>query len=147
MVDCADDSALRELVSRYRVTWESRHEMAPRGGSSVGPVGYEVELTAVPDHPPEGVRFDCPNCTDVERALEQITAAVAPREVVHVGRGERQLSTAHGHQPEIPATVTVLHRHGHGVSEPITEELRKRRDAIVGRLRDLGAQEGHWRDR
>jgi hypothetical protein len=140
-----DEGALRELVRRYHVAWESRHEMAAKG-RSVSPIGYVLELTAVPESSAESHdRLDCPDCTAVEEALAQITHAVAPAEVVHVGHGERQIGTAHSHQAEVPATVSVLHRDGHPITAPVTDELRARKDTIVGRLRALGAQEGHWR--
>ncbi len=139
------DGDLRQLVRRYRVTWETRPELAPRG-RSVAPIGYAIELCAVPDHPGHDDMIACPECSAVEDGLEQLIGAVAPSEVVHVGRGARQLGTAHDMSPEVTGTVTVLHRDGGGANRPPDDDERKRLAQIVARLRDLGAQERHWRD-
>jgi hypothetical protein len=63
-----------------------------------------------------------------------------------VGRGERQIGTAHDARPEVSATVSVLHRDGSGANRAPDDEQQKRLAAIVGRLRELGAQEGHWNE-
>lgn len=139
------DGDLRQLVQRYRVTWETRPELAPKG-RSVAPIGYVIELCAVPAPSGHDETLACPECRAVEDALEQLMAAVAPSEVVHVGRGTRQLGTAHDKKPEMTGTVTVLHRDGGGANRPPDDDERKRLAQIVDRLRDLGAQERHWRD-
>jgi hypothetical protein len=139
------EDTLRALVRRYHVTMETRHEMGARE-KSVAPIGYSVELSAVVDHAPDEATIDCPECNDVERALGQLTAAVAPSEVVHIGHGTRQLGSAHAHQPEVPAVVTVLHRDGQGAQNPPDDDMRKRRDAILRRLHALGVQEGQWHE-
>jgi hypothetical protein len=139
------DGDLRQLVRRYRVTWETRPELAPKG-RSVAAIGYVIELCGVPDPSGHDETLACPECRAVEDALEQLMAAVAPSEVVHVGRGTRQLGTAHDKSPEVAGTVTVLHRDGGGANRPPDDDERKRLAQIVDRLRDLGAQERHWRD-
>ncbi len=137
------DGGLRDLVRRFRVTWETRPEMAPRG-RSVAPIGYLVELAAVPDHS-EGAEMAA--CSECEEALARVLDAVAPSEVLHVARGGKQLGSAHDGRPEVTATVTVLHRDGGGANRPPDPDERARLAGIVGRLRDLGAQERHWHDR
>jgi hypothetical protein len=137
------DPELKDLVRRYRVTWQTRPEMAAKD-RSVAPIGFLIELNAITDHPEHAELIACPECHAVEDALGRLTHALAPEEVTHVGRGERQLGTAHDHCPEVSATVTVLHRDGGGANRPPDEEMRKRLAEIVHRLRDLGAQEGHW---
>jgi hypothetical protein len=139
------DADLRHLVRRYRVTWETRPELAPKG-RTVAPIGYAIERCAVPDHPGHDERIACPECSAVEDGLEQLVGAVAPSEVVHVNRGALQLGTAHDKAPEVTATVTVIHRDGGGANRPPEAGERKRLTEIVGRLRDLGAQERHWHD-
>jgi hypothetical protein len=142
----AHEENLRALVDRYHVTLETRHEMGARE-RSITPIGYSVELSAVVEHAPEDTTIDCPECFSVEKALEQLTAAVAPNEVVHIGHGTRQLGTAHAHQPEVPAIVTVLHRDGKGAQNPPDDKMRHRRDEIIRKLHELGVQDGQWRDR
>jgi hypothetical protein len=140
------DPELRDIVQRYRVTWETRPEMAANG-RSVSPIGYLIELNAVPDHPEHPEAIACPGCRAVEDALERLTHALAPGEVVHVDREARQIGTAHDARPEVSATVSVLHRDGGGANRPPDEAQQKRLSEIVGRLRDLGAQQGHWNER
>lgn len=137
------DSELQDLVRRYRVTWETRPEMASNG-RSVSPIGYVIELSAVPDHPGHEDPIACPECLAVEDALARLTAAIAPSESVHVGRGARQFGRAHDGRPEVAATVTVLHQDGGGANRPTDQAEQQRLDALLGRLRALGAQEGHW---
>ncbi len=137
----ASNDGLRDLVRKFRVTWETRFEMALRG-RSVAPIGYLLELAAVPDET-EHETFPCLECED---ALAQLVDAVAPSEVRHVERGAKQLGSAHDGRPEVRATVTVLHRHGGGANRPPDSEEHARLADIVGRLRDLGAQERRWRD-
>jgi hypothetical protein len=115
--------------------------MAPRG-RSIGPVGYLVELTAVPDD----TEHETGPCLECEEALAKLVDAVAPSEVRHVERGGKQIGSAHDGRPEVTATVTVLHRDGGGANRPPDSEEHARLEDIVGRLRDLGAQERHWRD-
>jgi hypothetical protein len=138
-----EDGELRDLVRRYHVTWETRPEMACNG-RSVSPIGYVIELNAVPDHPDHEDPIDCPECVAVEDALERLTAAVAPSESVHVGRGTVQFGRAHDGRPEVSASVTVLHQDGGGANRPIDKAEQGRLGTLVGRLRALGAQEGHW---
>jgi hypothetical protein len=137
----ASNTGLRDLVRKFRVTWETRSEMAPRG-RSVGPIGYLVELTAVPDD----TEHETVPCLECEEALAQLLDAVAPSEVRHVERGGKQIGSAHDGRPEVTATVTVLHRDGGGANRPPDSEEHGRLADIVGRLRDLGAQERHWHD-
>jgi hypothetical protein len=139
------DSELRDLVLRYHVTWQTRPEMASNG-HSVSPIGYVVELNAVPDHGPHESDVACPECHVVEDALERLANSVGFPDVVHVGRGTREFGSAHNGRPEMSATVTVLHRDGGGANRPADPEEHKRLEALVGRLRSLGAQEGHWAD-
>jgi hypothetical protein len=139
------DSELRSLVRRYRVTWETRPELASNG-HSVSPIGYVVELSAVPDHPDHESSIACPECRVVEDALERLTHSIAPSEVVHVGRGARQFGLAHDARTEVSATVTVLHRDGGGANRPPDRAEQERLGALLARLRELGAQERHWRD-
>jgi hypothetical protein len=136
------DSGLRELVRRFRVTWETRPEMAPRG-RSVAPIGYLVELTAVPERT-EGAELTA--CSECEAALARVIDAVAPSEVLHVDRGGKQLGSAHDGRPEVTATVTVLHRDGGGANRPPDADEQARLAGILHRLRELGAQQGHWHD-
>ena len=116
--------------------------MAPRG-HSVGPIGYLVELTAVPDRAEGAETAPCPEC---EEALAALLDAVAPSEVLHVDRGGKQIGSAHDGRPEVTATVTVLHRDGGGANRPPDRDEQTRVADIVHRLRDLGAQERHWHD-
>jgi hypothetical protein len=139
------DDEIQQLVRRYRVTWETRPELAPKGGS-VAPIGFVVELSAVPDHPGHDAEIACPECRAVEDGLARVVSAVAPSEVAHIGRGERQLGAAHDGRPEVTASVTVLHRDGGGANRPPDDDERQRLAAILTRLRDLGAQERHWHD-
>jgi hypothetical protein len=139
------DREIQQLVRRYRVTWETRPELAPKG-PSVAPIGFAVELSAVSDHPDHDAEIACPDCRAIEDALGRVIGAIAPMEVTHVGRGERQLGAAHDGRPEVTASVTVLHRDGGGANRPPDDDERRRLAAIVARLRNLGAQEGHWRD-
>jgi hypothetical protein len=139
------DPELKDLVRRYRVTWVTRPEMAAKD-VSVAPIGYLIELNAITDHPEHAEMIACPDCQAIEAALQRLVLEIAPGEVTHVGRGERQLGAAHDGRPEASATVSVLHRDGGGANRPPDEELGKRLAEIVGRLRDLGAQEGHWND-
>ena len=99
----ASNDGLRDLVRKFRVTWDTRFEMALRG-RSVAPIGYLLELAAVPDET-EHETFPCLECED---ALAQLVDAVAPSEVRHVERGAKQLGSAHDGRPEVMATVTVL---------------------------------------
>jgi len=137
------DGELESLVRQYRVTWETRPELAPKG-PSVAPIGYVIELSAVPDRHAETI--SCPECSAVEAALAKLTAAIAPSEVVHVGRGSRQFGTAHDMRPEVSATVTVIHRDGGGANRPPEDGERGRLAEILDHLRALGAQERHWSD-
>ncbi len=139
------DGELSNLVRRYRVTWETRPELGPNG-RGVAPIGYAIELSAVPEHPDHDKAIACPECDAVEDALDRLTAAIAPSEVVHVGRGTRQIGTAHDTRPESTATVAVLHRDGGGANRPPEDDERRRLAAVVDRLRGLGAQERHWQD-
>jgi hypothetical protein len=139
------DSELRELVRRYRVTWEVRPEMGP-SARSVAPIGFVVELNAVPDDPAEAATIAAPRSGAVEDALAKIAGAIGADEVVHVGRGTWQLGTAHDARAEITATVTVLHHDGKGDNRPQNPAEQERAEALVERLRALGAQEHHWRD-
>jgi hypothetical protein len=139
------DGELQDLVRRYHVTWETRPEMAP-SGRSVASIGYVIELNAVPDHPDDPAAIACPECRAVEDALERLTSAIAPEEVIHIGRGARQLGSGHPGQPEVSATVTVLHRDGGGANRPPDEAEHARFKEILDRLRTLGAQERHWHD-
>jgi hypothetical protein len=141
------DAQLKELVHRYRVTWATRPEMASNG-HSVAPIGYLIDLNAIPDHPEHAEAIACPDCAAVEDALQRLVLALAaPGEVTHVGRGERQIGTAHDTRPEVSATVSVLHRDGRGANRPPDAEQQKRMKEIVGNLRELGAQESHWNER
>jgi hypothetical protein len=138
------DSELQDLVKRYRVTWETRPEMAP-SGRSVHPIGTVIELSAVTDQASHKDAIECPECGAIEDALDRLITAVAPQEVRHVGRGERHLGgTGHDAHPEVNATVTVLHRDGGGANRPPTPDQQDRVAAISARLRELGAQQGHW---
>jgi hypothetical protein len=139
------DAQLEDFVRRYKVTWATRPEMGANG-RSVAPIGYLIELNAIPDHPDHAEMIACPDCGAVEDALERLVHAIAPGEVTHVGRGERQIGTAHDTRPEVSATVSVLHSDGGGANRPPDEAQQKRLAEIVGRLRDLGAQEGHWNE-
>jgi hypothetical protein len=139
------DSELRELVRRYRVTWEMRHEMGP-SARSVAPIGFVVELNAVPDDPAEAATIAAPKSGAVEDALAKIAGAIGSDEVVHVGRGTWQLGTGHDAQAEVTATVTVLHHDGKGDNRPEDSGEQERVAALVERLRALGAQEHHWQD-
>jgi hypothetical protein len=139
------DNELRELVRRYRVTWEMRPEMGP-SARSVAPIGYVVELNAVPDDPAEAATIAASKSGAVEDALAKIAGAIAGDEVVHVGRGTWQLGTAHDAQAEVTATVTVLHHDGKSDNRPQDPAEQERAAALVERLRALGAQEHHWRD-
>ena len=94
------NDGLRDLVRKFRVTWETRSEMAPRG-RSIGPVGYLVELTAVPDD----TEHETGPCLECEEALAKLVDAVAPSEVRHVERGGKQIGSAHDGRPEVTATV------------------------------------------
>jgi hypothetical protein len=136
------DGELRDLVRRFRVTWETRPEMAPRG-HTVGPIGYRVELAAVPERSEDAETVACSAC---EEALARVLDAVAPSEVLHVDRGGKQIGSAHDGRPEATATVTVLHRDGGAANRPPDGDEQTRVSAIVDRLRRLGAQERHWRD-
>ena len=138
------DNELRELVRRYRVTWEMRPEMGPNA-RSVAPIGYVVELSAIPDDPAEATLIAAPKSDAVEDALSKIAGAVAGAEVVHVGRGTWQLGTAHDARAEVTATVTVLHHDGKRDNRPQDPAKQERAAALVERLRALGAQEHHWR--
>jgi hypothetical protein len=137
------DSELRDLVQRYHVTWETRPEMASNG-HSVSPIGYVIELSAVPDHGPHESDVACPDCHLVEDGLERLVNSIGLPDVVHVGRGTRKFGSAHNGRPEMSATVTVLHRDGGGANRPADPEEQQRLGALVERLRSLGAQEGHW---
>jgi hypothetical protein len=139
------DDELRSLVRRHQVTWETRPELAPKD-RGVAPIGYVIELSAVPEHPDHAEAIACAECDAVEDALDRLTAAIAPSEVRHVGRGTRQIGTAHDLHPESTATVAVLHRDGGGANRPPDDDERRRLTEIVDRLRGLGAQERHWHD-
>jgi hypothetical protein len=139
------ESELRELVRRYRVTWEARSEMGP-SGRSVAPIGYVVELNAVGDDPQHAKMMTPPETHEVEEALEKIASAVAETEISHVNRGTWQLGTGHGTRPEVTATVTVLHHDGGNDNRPRDAQEHERLEALLGRIRALGAQERHWRD-
>jgi hypothetical protein len=139
------DNELRELVRKYRVTWETRPEMGP-SGHSVAPIGYVVELSAVGDDPKHAGMIAAPESHDVEDALEKIVSAVAESEVSHVARGTWQMGTAHDTRPEVTATVTVLHHDGGNDNRPQDDKEQQRLEALLGRIRALGAQERHWRD-
>jgi hypothetical protein len=140
------DKDLRELVRRYRVTWETRPEMGPNG-HSVSPIGYVVELNAVPDDPKQASMIAPPAVEAVEDALERIVHAVADAaDIGQVARGSRQLGASHDARPEVSATVTVLHHDGKSDNRPADDDEKKRVDALVERLRALGAQERHWRE-
>jgi hypothetical protein len=139
------DSELRDLVRKYRVTWETRPEMGP-SGHSVAPIGYVVELNAVGDEPKHASMIAPPETHDVEDALEKIVSAVADTEISHVARGTWQLGTSHDARPEVTATVTVLHHDGGGDNRPQDTKEQERLAALIERIRALGAQERHWRD-
>jgi hypothetical protein len=138
------DNELRELVRRYRVTWEMGPEMGPNA-RSVAPIGYVVELSAIPDDPAEATLIAAPKSDAVEDALSKIAGAVAGAEVVHVGRGTWQLGTTHDARAEVTATVTVLHHDAKRDNRPQDPAEQERAAALVERLRALGAQEHHWR--
>jgi hypothetical protein len=116
--------------------------MASRG-RSVAPIGYVVELAAVPERS-EGTELTA--SSECEEALARVLDAVAPSEVLHVERGGKQLGSAHDGRPEVMATVTVLHRDGGGINRPPDADEQARLTGILERLRELGAQRGHWRD-
>ena len=138
-----NDDDLRNLVRRYRVTWETHHEMAV-SGRSVSPVGYVVELSAVSDHAEHEAAVSCADCDEVEGALDRLTHAVGGSEVIDVAHGRRRIGTAHDMRPETSATVTVVHRDGDGANRPPDRGESERVAAIVDHLRSLGAQEKHW---
>ena len=140
------DNDLRELVRRYRVTWETRPEMGPNG-HSVSPIGYVVELNAVPDDPKQASMIAPPDVQAVEDALERVVRSVADAsDIGQVARGSRRLGMSHDARPEVSATVTVLHHDGKSDNRPDDDDEKKRVDALVERLRALGAQERHWRE-
>jgi hypothetical protein len=115
-------------------------------GRSIAPIGYLIELNGVTEHPEHAASIDCPDCRSVEDALTYLVHDIAPGEVTHVARGAVQLGSAHDGRPEVSATVSVIHRGGHA-NRPPGDDERARLSAIVDRLRALGAQEKHWRDR
>jgi hypothetical protein len=87
-----------------------------------------------------------PETHEIEEALEKIASAVAETEISHVNRGTWQLGSGHGTRPEVTATVTVLHHDGGNDNRPRDAQEHERLEALLGRIRALGAQERHWRD-
>jgi hypothetical protein len=160
----ADETELRRIVHRHRVTWETRPEIGVISGSAT-PVGHIVELMATPDHPAHSRSSErasdrpsqrasqpmgaCPECAGVTDALERLARAVLPDDArssyeIHSDRGRVQIDPAHDSRPELSTTITILH--GDGANRQPEAPENGRRDEVLKRLRALGVPEKHWPD-
>jgi hypothetical protein len=146
----SSDGALRELVQRYQVTWESRPEVAVVNGSAA-PIGFVVELSAIADHAEDLSAPQCSSCSAMAASLERLARAALPSspapsgssETIRVGRDRWQVDPTHDSRREMSAAITILHQGR--VNRPVEEPQRNRVGHIVSRLRDLGAPERHWK--
>jgi hypothetical protein len=124
MASQPSDAELHDIVQRYQVAWGTRAELATPDGT-VQSVGYVIELQATPERDQESLASARPGWRAVESALER-------------------LQLGHDRQPEMSATITIVHPDG-TASRPPDSAQHQRLEAMVGRLRALGAREGSAR--
>lgn len=131
---------LRELVRRYRMTFETHQELADVAGAAA-PIGFVVELSAVHDHPAHPPSPGCAECAPVTAALRRVCLAVLPRGDhaswydVHVGSAFAMDRGRHG-APELAASIEILHRGA--VNRPPDDCERACLSEIRARLVELG---------
>jgi hypothetical protein len=146
-----EQDELRELVLRYRVTYDIRpaHTALP---DRLLTIGYDVELLGT--HPP-GSRVlapGCPLCVEVWRALRRIALAVLPSDTHRISRYElepfdRALHMdmgARDHREDVVLPVEVRHKEGYNEPADVCEE--RCLHEITADLRALGVQSGRWRE-
>lgn len=139
----AEPDALGELVRQHRMRWRASREEAVIGGE-IRAIGLKLELSAIHAHLLHAPMPGCSECRPVIAALERVIDAVLPKEhrrshyevVIPVAKLEYP-STG---QPEITATVTVLHNEN--VNDPIDECENRCLVEVIAKLRALGASEG-----
>lgn len=146
-VELGGRARLRELVERFQVCWCTSRENAVIDGE-VRPIGFNIELSAVHDHPERPPTPGCPECEPVLAALREIVEFVLPKDArdsryeVHLKRLGLEFSGAHRDRPEVVALIQVLHKRG--VNDPIDACEVRCLNEMTKALADLGACEGRW---
>ncbi len=137
---------LRRLARRHDVKWEVWPRRHVSADGELYPVGYDLELLGVHDHPSHAPHPGCDECRLVFRALREIAKAIIPdadtESRYEVAMFDRALHHAPKRdlRPEVRLTISILHREGY--SRPLDDCevrcLRRMKKALVA----LGVREG-----
>lgn len=139
-----DDLAeVRSLVRQHDMRFVTGREQAVVGGH-LRTIGLQLEVSGVYNHVDHPVLPGSEECQPLIAALERVVAEVIPKEhrrsryevnVPHAGLGYTS-----GGQPEITATVGILH--GDKINDPVDACEVRCLNEMVSKLRRLGAKEG-----
>lgn len=144
-LDRATRQRLGRLVRRHDVRWEVWPRRHVGSNEELYPVGYELELLGVHDHPSRMPRAGCDECRHVFRALKEIAKAIIPdadtesRYEVAMFDGALHHSPQRALRPEVRLTISILHREGY--SRPVDECEVRCLNWMKERLVALGARE------
>lgn len=145
-----DTAELRQLVQSHKLLWEVWPEYLLSNGRPLQ-VGFRLGLLGTHDHPAHPPAPGCDECEKVYRDLARIAGWILPREqresVYRILPFEAAISyPPHGgSRQDVILTIKVVHRSGFDLPVDACEVacLAEMRSS----LRELGAQEGSWRER
>lgn len=140
---------LVDLVRRFRVCWEVWPEFSFEGGKHKN--AFALELCGTHEEGVEHPVPTCRHCRDVYNALTRIAQYILPPndrpsryDLSPYDQAIRYPPTRKN-RPEVSLTITIYHRMN--VHDPLDDCQTRCLNEMKGRLKDLGAFEGRYRDR
>ena len=143
----ADESAIRDLIQRYKICWEVWPECIVNN-SHLDKIGFELELLGTHAEGTGHVSPGCDACVEVYDALWELAKFIIPREpnlptMFEIEPYETALrySSIRKNRPDVLLQIKVVHRSGLG---PIDECEQHCLQLMQNRLDALGAYRGRW---
>lgn len=143
----AHESAVRDLIQRYKICWEVWPEWIV-DHSHFEKRGFELELLGTHAEGTDHVSPGCDSCVEVYRALREVAKFIIPQDQslptcfeIEPFEPALRYASIRKNRPDVMLEMKIMHRHGLGPIDECEERCLQR---MQNQLDELGAYRGRW---
>lgn len=143
----ANESAIRDLIQRYKVCWEVWPEVIPNGGR-LEKTGFALELLGTHADGTEHISLGCDACVEVYFALWRLAKFIVPKDQnlptcfeIEPFEPALRYCAMRRNRPDVLLEIKIKHRSGFG---PVDECEQHCLQLMQNRLDAFGAYRGRW---
>lgn len=142
-----NESAVRELIQRYKICWEVWPEFVPNNGH-LEKTGFDLELLGTHAEGTDHVSPGCDACVEVYSALRELAKFIVPQDrnlptffEVEPFEPALRYASIRKNRPDVLLEIKIMHRSGLG---PLDDCEQHCLQLMQNRLDALGAYRGRW---